>query len=301
MPPDELIPEVRARLRDAMMAAIMKQDYDEAARLQEVDDRLSIRENDGHAAAAEHHNRVRIVTGRIATASQKLTEAHSRWAVKVASFEAQRTLKLEGLKAKQDQELLDFETRWSDPANLAAFNKPSGHLLQIRKQQMAVALTGDWTAAKELKKRGDELERLETTEAQRRATESMMRLYRNMVQRHARELDHAQMNWGRQFRDLESERDAEFENAENYIKQLEFRRRECVSARRGRALIAVRPAAASARTKRQVRQFRNGRQQEKLELVALNVGSCPRNRPVDEPRRHRIAGPPRESYRLLNC
>jgi hypothetical protein len=147
--------------------------------------------------------------------------------------------------------------------------------------------------AKELKRRGDELERIETAEAERRAWASMKTGLRNLKKRHEKELTHAQMNWHRQWQTLEAERDAEIEQTELVMRQLELRRVKWMTPRIRVAPSVSRPdsgvGAASSRVHKKTAMFKDANQQEKLALIGF------------KPRRARGKRTERPKKRSISC
>ena len=77
------------------------------------------------------------------------------------------------LVEKHQKELEDFQIQWSDPKNLKEFNKPSPILIELRNKERSLALTENFKEAKEIKKRADKLEKLETEKAHEKALEGM--------------------------------------------------------------------------------------------------------------------------------
>jgi hypothetical protein len=291
-PPEELIAAVRAFLRNAVMAAIIGQDYDEAATLKGMELRLSREEVDQMKHLEDQKLRVRSIEERMTAVADKLAEIRASWSERLEAFEAEKMCKLEEMRAKQEQERKEFEAHWNNPMTLLAFSKPSAQLMLIRKQQRLSALANEFMRAKDLKRRGDELERLETAEAERRASASMRTVFQHLKNRHEKELAHAQMNWQRQWQTLEAERDAEIEQTELVLRQLELRRAECMTSRLRVVPSVCRPdsgmASTSPRTRKKLAKFKNTNQQGKLAIMGFKLGGA-RGKRTEQPRKRRIS------------
>jgi hypothetical protein len=274
-PPEGLIPAVRALLRSHVMAAIVREDYDEAALLKEAELKLSTDWIEERKQAEEHKIKLQSVEERIATVSQKLAEVRSSWSQKMEEFENEKTARLSEMRARHEHELDDLEAHWNDSSTLLAFNKASTQLILIRKQQRMSALASEFARAKELKRRGDELERIETAEAERKATESMRAARGNLKRRQQRELAHAQMNWQRQWQTLESERDAEIQQTELCLRQLDAKSTACIAAKGRVAPVVSKPNTGTVRTSPRVRkkssQLKDTRQQQQVALMGFRV------------------------------
>jgi flagellar motility protein MotE (MotC chaperone) len=172
------------------------------------------------------------------------------------------------MRARHDREVADFEHHWSDRSTLLAFNKPSPQLIQIRKQQRQCALAEHFSHAKDLKRRGDDLERIETAEAEKKASASMNLAFRNLTRRQRQEEEHAQMNWTRQLRKLEADRDAEVGKVELCARQLEIKQNDL----RGGKIRFVRSMAPIPRVRKRGGELENVAQQEKLAMMGFAVG-----------------------------
>jgi hypothetical protein len=272
-PPANLFTAVRALLRNRVMAAIVREDYDEASLLKEAELKLSTDGIEERKQTEEHKLMLQSIEERIATVSQKLTETRANWLQKMEEFDSAKIARLDEMKTRHENELADLETQWSEPSTLLAFSKPSTQLMLIRKQQRLSALASEFARAKELKRRGDDLERVETAEAERKATESMKAVHRNLKKRQQKEIAHAQMNWKRQWQTLESERDAEIQPIELCLKQLDAKRADFIAAKIRVVPVVSIPNTGTATTGLRIwKKTSHGRcevEQEKLALMGL--------------------------------
>lgn len=92
------------------------------------------------------------------------------------------------LKRHQDEED-EFASLWGNPENLAYFNKPSAKLLQLRSRQKSLAIARNFAEAKSVKAEVEQLQQIESQEAQRRAVDAMVLAHQAMQARHQREID----------------------------------------------------------------------------------------------------------------
>jgi hypothetical protein len=272
LPPDEMIPALRAYLCDRVLAAIMAQDYDEAARWKDLVNRIASDEVGEKRHQEEQRLKLCTVEERIRVTRQALAEIRAKWCEKMSAFELEKRGKLDEMQMRHEQEILKFREHWAEPSTLLAFTKPSTQLMVLRRQQRLSALADEFSRAKELKKRGDELERIETAEAERKASASMKAVHRNLLRRHVQEAEHAQMNWERQYKNLAIERDSEVEKVELSLRQLELRHTEIRTGRGRSASALIRtptPASSATSRVRKVSEFKSGANQPKLPLNAL--------------------------------
>jgi hypothetical protein len=268
-PPDSMVPTLRAYIREQLLIAVIAQDYDTAALWKTAEQRLAMDDVEGKRQHECQRARIQAIEDRIFAMKQTASEVRERWAARMVSFENEKRAKFEEMRVKHDHEVKDFEMRWNDRNMLVAFNKPSTVLIQIRRQQRQCALVEDFIRAKELKIRGDELERVETIEAERKASAAMRLAYRNLLKKQEQEQEHTQMNWQRQFRNLETERDSEIDKIEICTRRLES---QAAEMRNGKP----RPTIVTTPTPRARKRFpdaENLSQQEKLAVMGFAAGA----------------------------
>jgi hypothetical protein len=276
IPPDEMVLAVRGYLREKVMTAIMAQDYDEAERWKELVNRLASDELEEKRQQEDQKARLRHLEERVQATKHMLAEVHVKWNEKMVSFENEKRGKFAEMQARHEQEVAGFRQHWNEPTTLMAFTKPSTQLMLIRKQQRLSALADDFARAKELKRRGDELERQETAAAERKASASMKVMYTNLLRKHAQESQHTQMNWERQFTYLISERDGEIEKVELALQQLELKKNEAKGGKPRMTPPISRMTSGSAMrssTARKMSELKTGTSNQKLPLAGVG---CPR-------------------------
>ncbi|KAK8852651.1 hypothetical protein M9Y10_017639 [Tritrichomonas musculus] len=300
LPPNEMHTSIQIYLKNNIYKNIMDQDYDEAERLKKAQDILSNGTSQSETKN-EHKIIVQSIESRIETTKDKIHELKQQWTIKMQRFEEEIQSKSDELEQKQKEEVEKFEETWNSAEILLQFNKPSAQLLEIRKMQRTKALSNDFAGARELKKRGDVLEKEETRRAERKAMLSMKNAYNQLLSKQQREFEFAKQNWQRQRNLIENERDQEIHSIELTLKQLltklnEFKNRP-KSNSKSRSLILSSsskintnssalnekktkskvkrelktPATTTPRTRKQIAKFRTEPRQEKLALNGINV------------------------------
>lgn len=81
-----------------------------------------------------------------------LESAKEMWKKKMQEFKEQCKTEVLDLQDKQKNELLDFEAKWTDPATQRKYNKRSPYLLQQKKIEQYMVLSGNLEAAETVKK-----------------------------------------------------------------------------------------------------------------------------------------------------
>jgi hypothetical protein len=280
LPPDDMISALRAYLLNHVMGAVIAEEYDEAAYWKGLAKKLTSDEVEEKRQKEEQMVKLRTIEERMEVARQTLAEVTANWENKLAEFETEKRVKFGEMQTRHEQEIADFRQHWSEPTTLMAFTKPSTQLILIRKQQRLSALTDDFARAKELKRRGDDLEKHETAAAERKASASMKALHANLLRKHAQESQHTQMNWERQLTNLMTERDAEIEKVELRIRQLEMKQCEMRGGKSRITLTMSRMTAGSSRASsraKRIHEFKNGALQERLPLTGV---AAPRSKPA---------------------
>ena len=279
LPPKESHKALHAYLKKNIFKKIIDQDYDEAERLKEAQDLLA-EEASIKSTVTEKKEIVKSINQRIEATKDKLFQAKNEWEAKMAKFDEEIQIKQKELELKQNEELEQFEKTWNNPETLMQFNKPSAALIEIRKLQRSKALSGDFAGAKELKKRGDYLEKEETKRAEERATLSMKQSYEKLVAKHKKEVEYAKQNWQRQRVQYESEKDHEIHTIELALKQLQNKLNESKSRPLSSIGLDKKKAQKNSRevttpttprTRRQLADFKVAPRQERLQINTVGV------------------------------
>lgn len=285
-PSEAMIPHLRSYLKRAIYQAIVEQNYDEAEYLKQVETRLNAQKEEDVNFRAEKTRRIKTVDDRINSMKEKIEEIKAKWTEKIEDFDREKKEKMDEIKTKHKAELDKFEEHWNSPTTMMAFTKPSPQLLQIRKLQKTSALANDFQRAKELKRKGDELEQMETQKATQKATTAMQIAYKNLREKQNKEIEFTTMNWRRQLVMMHGERDSELKQANLCLKQLQLKKDEC-KASKVRPLSCLTPkrkdprgltTPTTPRTRRQRADYRFISTQEKLTLMGFDVKDVVRTR-----------------------
>ena len=168
--------------------AIERQDYNRAEELARAQDMLKQAISKDTAAADRTYSKI-ACKGRIEQAKCLYDETEKECEEKQRQIEKYLDEKEAEIRARHKEELKDFREFWNDPSTFHEFSKPSAHLLYIRKQEKKMALLGDFQAARDLKSKGNEQEKIETMRAQQRAKEAVEAAYQQLIKRQQTEMD----------------------------------------------------------------------------------------------------------------
>lgn len=191
-----------ARLRS--LDYIIVEDYDAAERMDRVIDDL-YRAFSGDLGVSEAQARERDFASRIEAVKQQQTRCKEDMERRIQSLKEREQEKINELHQSQEQEKQEFFAVCQEREFLSRFSKPSKELLQLRKVQRELALAHDFDGAKQAKKSAEELQQLETLEAQKRAMESVKLNYQQLVERHEREMHCHVENSRRKIATMEAE------------------------------------------------------------------------------------------------
>lgn len=165
----------------------------------------------------------RTLKQRLEGTKQKDAEIKDRWNGQIAEFKERANQKIIELEEIQQRERDQFEEEWSKPEALVPYSKPSPQLLQMRTIQKTLALTKDYSGAKQLKQKCEEMKKDESIEGSKRATDAMRAAYNQLLERQQKQMQcfiehsHARIEL------MEKQRDDELQSNENLKKQLEVR------------------------------------------------------------------------------
>lgn len=219
MPQKEMIEPLLGYIKKTVFKCIIDQDYDEAEKLKEVEKFISAKSITTNTKE-EKKQVVKSIEDKLESAKSKILEIKREYKYKLENFEEEIATKSDELKQKHSEEITNFENTWDNQSVLMQYTKPSSQLIEIRRQQKNKALANDFQGARELKKRGDQLEKDETKRAQAKAVTAMQTAYNTLIRKQKREEEYAKQNWQRQRILIENERDHEINAAELKIKQL---------------------------------------------------------------------------------
>ena len=167
---------------------IEAQNYDEGEKLMLAQDMLRKAITKAMIASESEYSQISIAT-RLREVKEMYQQKKEECDSKMKNLNRDLDDKEKQIKRQHKRELDEFSEFWMDPSSFHEFNKPSGFLLELRTKEKNLALLGDFTAAKDMKKRAEAQEKLETSRAQARAKQGMQVAYDQLVRKHQRELE----------------------------------------------------------------------------------------------------------------
>lgn len=151
---------------------------------------------------------------------------------KIRRFKEVENEKLSEVQKQHEQARKAFEEHWADPDTMVSFSKPSVQLLQLRRMQKSLAISHHFAQARQLKLAGDQMQKEETAQANKKAVGSMKIAYAQLLEKQQKEIDCFMDNGYRKLVTLEGERDRRLKANENLRNQLEARLKGPKHARR---------------------------------------------------------------------
>ncbi|OHT05985.1 hypothetical protein TRFO_26048 [Tritrichomonas foetus] len=283
MPPIEILPQVYRIIKTLYLNSLIVQDYDRANELEEVS-KLVGDNYECMVNAKIKAEQTKTLETRIELAKKRLQIEIDEWDKILHIFKNEQNKQRHNLEQKILEERNEFENNWSNPEYLIQFNKPSPTLLQLRKQQKALAIAKRFADAKQVKQIADKLQQIESDQAQQRAVSCMKLHYNKMIDDQQRTIECFNDHEKRLEQYLVAEREKVLKPYYMLIKQLEATRDKdlplnmkpqkvvFVSNIRTKILKTDRALPpASPRTTRAMSKFRNSDEPERLTLTGIDV------------------------------
>ena len=186
--PMEMRKSLFQHIRRRRAEAIEYQNYEDGEKLMYAQDTLRKAITKAMIASESEYAQVAVET-RLKEVKEMYQEKKDECDENMKRLNKDMDSKERDIKRQHRKELDEFSTFWMDPSSFHEFNKPSGLLLEMRNKEKNMALLGDFTGAKDMKKRADAQEKLETTRAQARAKLGMQTAYEQLMRKHQRELE----------------------------------------------------------------------------------------------------------------
>jgi hypothetical protein len=237
---------------------------------------------------------------RLQRAKTALREAELRCAERVKRLDDELHERELEMKARHDVEIHQFQDEWADPKSFHKWNKPSSQLLLVRVTEKNLALTGDFPGATQMKRCGERLERVETSEAQRRAKEAMEMEFQQLIERHMKEHEGHDRLKHKAMRQAEVVNNAELTPLKMAVRKLEALRAQKIlpkrSPRISRSKLEVkrrpeailhddRPPVPTPRTMQRLQSIRETPRNATLPLTAVATTAYIRaKKPKDKPK-----------------
>lgn len=188
IPPQEMRCDVATLLKRKSVEYITNEQYDEAAIIENATSQLRKYIQD---EPIEHKNCVmkKGLENRLQRIEAEYKIENDDWDAVLKRFKEEQEIERKKLIKMHEEEQRQFREKWSTPSMLMHFNKPSPQLLLLRKQQKSMALAKNFEEAKKIKKEADNLQKIETEEAERRAIAVMNAQYQNLLEKQKRKLE----------------------------------------------------------------------------------------------------------------
>lgn len=190
------------------LIATQNSKYEEAARLEQAMELLN--------ELSFYDDTETILSQKRKDAEEKLqntkerhAEAAEKWETKISTYKKEQELVLKDIEAQHEQELAEFERNWNDPSFLAAYNKPSPRLLQLRHVEQSLAIAKLFERAAQVRKQADQLQKEETAVAREKAMTAMRLTFEALDQKQQRDIECHLQHTKRNIEYMEKERDKE--------------------------------------------------------------------------------------------
>jgi hypothetical protein len=171
-PPPEARPAVLQLLNRRRVDALVASDY-EGAELQDKYRWIFSYSVKLEMERMSDNHRVDQLYQRWLQLQRDQDEINGAWDERMSAFSREDQQKYDEMCAAHQNDMGAFEAFWRDPLNLRAFTKPSGRLLELRKQEKAMGVARLYQRAKEMKQFADKVQRDETVAAQARIVQRM--------------------------------------------------------------------------------------------------------------------------------
>ena len=223
IPPPAIRTKLLQRMKSDYFDALVCEDYDKAAQLEEASNFLSDLYECEHYVQMKAEE-MKLVEERLAAAKKHLAEEQKRWAKIASVYNQEYTRDRRALLEKQAEERRAFETNWEDPSQLIQYKKASSELLFLRRQQKKLGLVKQYEEAKAVKRKADMLQITETENAEERVISAMQAAFEVLEEKHAKEIACFEEHQVRTKQYIEQERRKALHPIEKLIAQLETAR-----------------------------------------------------------------------------
>lgn len=222
LPDQSILEDVASLARQKTLQMMIDEEYDNAYKMKEAAEQLSINFKDGKRIYMEKEMN-EIIESRITEANQQQKDINYKYKDKIEEFEKLQKLSKEKLLEKHQNEIYHFYEEWEDEKKLLPYLKQSPQLLQLRQMQKTQAFAMNFEQAKQLKKAADKLQKDETQTAKLNASNAMKTEYDALIKQQQIEVDSWNQNWERKRQIIEMEKKQEEEANENLRNQLNYK------------------------------------------------------------------------------
>ena len=222
MPEMEMRPYLVDYAKDQSVYQLMRENYDQAAKIDEAVDLLmqSLHRDED---AQDCEKQTESLKEKYQTAQVQNKHIQDEFAQRIGQLREAENERLARLERQHERERSEFEEQWARPETTATYSKPSAQLLQVRKMQKSMAIAHKFEEAKKLKATGDQMQREESVVASQKAVGAMKVAYQQLIDKQEREMDCFMANGYRKLQTLETERDKKLQANEKLRNQLDTR------------------------------------------------------------------------------
>lgn len=214
---------------------------------------------------------------------QKVNEHHQefvrRWNKEWNDKTEEQEKTQKSIEERQELEINDFKKRCKEESFIQKFNKPSQTLINLRKAENQMAMSKLFDRAKALKKKADELQKIEQMEAQKKMNDNVLYQYQLIESRHEHERECFEQHNRSIFETLEKKRDKEQRNYEMAIAMLKAQLDPPPNKDR---VELIKPQTAK-RPIRNNRTIKNIRTPAALEIQSVDFSKFTRTRKIIKP------------------
>jgi hypothetical protein len=258
-------------IKNESVRAIIAEDYDRAALLEQAADRLRSRP----AATDRRSVVVTALANRECDAERELETEQEQWEVAIVHFQSEQARLRAELQARHAAEREELGRRWAASGSLLPYSKASPDLLKLRKMQKALALAKRFDEAKQVKRQAEAVQAGEARAAEKRAIAAVRAAERALAERQQREIACFEEHERRNLVYLEREREKLTEPIVMHIRAIRNEKSEIAAiatrARRETRLQRQRTAVVNPRARTRAHDFRACDGPEKLNLDLQTV------------------------------
>ena len=282
VPEERLIPQVLDLMRTESVNAIVSEEYDYAEKLENGQNFL--REHWKMSTSVNRANEIeKAVERKLNKVKEQLQAEYEAWERVLRDFRVEQEKQRQIMLEDHEQDKLEYEEKWKDPAMMKPYSKPSAQLMELRRTQKRMALAKRFNEAKMIKERADQLQLAEGIQAEKRVLVSIQAGYDALIEKQKREIECFDEHERRTVAYIELEKRKACQPIERQIQALEATRRgemEKSATAKQRKTIAwrvdesrrspMRTAVGTPRS-RQLLDYKRSRDQPRLNLNTVTL------------------------------
>jgi hypothetical protein len=290
LPPREVRQEVLVYARKKSNRLIFAEQYDEAGEVDlAIDVLFTSMQVDNYNQTSSQQ--ILILRGRLTECKETARETADYWEQQMEAVRISTREKLADMEARHELEHDELQQWWSTPEARIPFSKPSPELLQLRRQQKAMALLHDFGNAKAIKRAAEARERIEGDEGTKRFEAALRITSKQMRDRNQREKDCLIQNAESIIAQLAVEKERSLAALKRTSNALELKIAGPQPVKKATVLLPNLKSRSTStastapsgmithRTRKQLAEFRNAPDSYRLDLGACDIRSIVRPSP----------------------